>query len=147
MGEHLRPDRAETLVAMLYSFSVHVLFTAAIPKQGGADHINEQWQSWWGTFFKKYGFGPARKQPDIRNNSQLELWYRQNIILYERGSKGKVEDFVLPEYYMQIVVHFHAMLHHLTTYSNGSKENPMRVSESFLIDNVSPSYRFWLSEL
>ncbi len=110
VGEHLHPDRAEALVEMLCSLSDRVLFSASIPRQGGTDHVNEQWQSWWGMIFRKYGFGPARKQPDIRNNSQIELWYRQNIVLYERGSKGKVVDFVLPEYYVQIVGHLHALL-------------------------------------
>ena len=111
VGEHLHPDRAEALVEMLCSLSDRVLFSAAIPRQGGTDHINEQWQSWWGMIFQKNGFGPARKQPDIRNNSQIELWYRQNIVLYERGSMGEVVDFVLPEYYVQIVGHLHALLH------------------------------------
>jgi glycosyltransferase involved in cell wall biosynthesis len=46
VGEHLNPDRAEALVEMLCSLSDHILFSAAIPKQGGVHHINEQWQSW-----------------------------------------------------------------------------------------------------
>jgi hypothetical protein len=111
VAEHLRSDRAEALVEMLCSLSDHVLFSAAIPRQDGTNHINEQWQSWWATIFKKYGFGPASTQPDIRNNSLIELWYRQNIVLYERGRQGKVTDFVLPEYYMQIVGDLHARLH------------------------------------
>jgi hypothetical protein len=110
VGEHLRPDRADALVGMLCSLSDRVLFSAAIPGQGGVDHLNEQFQSWWAEIFRKYGFGRARKQPDIRNNPQVELWYRQNIVLYEKGSMGRVIDFVLPEYYVQIVGHLHAAL-------------------------------------
>jgi SAM-dependent methyltransferase len=103
VAEHLKPSRAEALVEYLSSLSDKVLFSAAIPHQGGLGHINEQWQSYWTDLFKQNGFGAAKKQPDVRHCEQVELWYRQNIVLYARGAKGKVEDFVLPEYYMQIV--------------------------------------------
>jgi len=103
VAEHLKPSRAQDLVGFLCSLSDRVLFSAAIPHQGGTGHINEQWQSWWAALFQKNGFGAANKQPDVRHCEQVELWYRQNIVLYERGADGKVEDFVIPAYYLQIV--------------------------------------------
>lgn len=103
VAEHLRLSRAEGLVKMLCSLSDRVLFSAAIPYQGGNGHINEQWQSWWAKLFEQEGFGPAKKQPDIKENPDVELWYRNNIVLYERGAHGQVQDQILPEYYMQIV--------------------------------------------
>jgi SAM-dependent methyltransferase len=103
VAEHLHVSRAEVLVEMLCSLSDRVLFSAAIPHQGGVGHVNEQWQSYWAALFNKNGFGASKKQPDVRHCEQVELWYRQNIVLYERGAKGTVQDFVLPEYYLQIV--------------------------------------------
>jgi hypothetical protein len=103
VAEHLKPNRAEGLVKFLCSLSDRVLFSAAIPLQGGVGHVNERWQSYWAELFKRHGFGAARRQPDIRDCSEVELWYRQNVVLYERGARGKVQDFVLPAYYMQIV--------------------------------------------
>ena len=103
VAEHLKPSRAEDLVHFLCSLSDRVLFSAAIPHQGGTGHVNERWQSYWAELFKRNGFGAARRQPDIRDCEEVELWYRQNIVLYERGARGKVQDFVLPAYYMQIV--------------------------------------------
>ena len=103
VAEHLKPSRAEDLVRFLCSVSDRVLFSAAIPNQGGVGHVNEQWQTYWAALFKKHGFGAARQQPDIRNCESVELWYRQNVVLYERGARGKVKDFVLPAYYLQIV--------------------------------------------
>jgi SAM-dependent methyltransferase len=103
VAEHLKPSRAADLVKFLCSLSDHVLFSAAIPHQGGTGHINEQWQSWWADLFAAEGFGAAWHQPDVRHCEQVELWYRQNMVLYARGAKGHVEDFVLPAYYMQIV--------------------------------------------
>lgn len=103
VAEHLRPERAEGLVGYLCSLADRVLFSAAIPFQGGVGHVNEQWQSWWAELFIKQGFGAAKRQPEIRENEEVELWYRQNIVLYERGGGGRVVDFVLPEYYIEIV--------------------------------------------
>jgi hypothetical protein len=105
VAEHLRPHRAEGLVKMLCGLSDRVLFSAAIPFQGGVGHVNEQWQSWWAELFWKNGFAPALDLADIRRNQEVELWYRNNIVLYKRGGLGKVEDRVMPEFYMQIVGH------------------------------------------
>jgi hypothetical protein len=101
VAEHLHPSRAEPLVEYLCSLADHVLFSAAIPYQGGQGHINEQWQSYWGKLFQKNGFGPMSWL--CPNDPRIELWYRQNIVLYKKGCEGIVEDFVLPEYYEQIV--------------------------------------------
>jgi hypothetical protein len=108
VAEHLRPSRAEDLVRFLCSLSDRVLFSAAIPFQGGTGHVHEAWQSYWAELFRQNGFGAAKRQPDVRDCAEVELWYRQNIVLYERGAKGKVQDFVLPAYvlpayYIQIV--------------------------------------------
>jgi Glycosyl transferase family 11. len=103
VAEHLRPNRAEGLIKMLCSLSDRVLFSAAIPYQGGTGHINERFQTYWAGLFAEHGFGAAEIQPAIRDCPDIEFWYRQNIILYERGARGVVCDFVLPDYYLQIV--------------------------------------------
>ena len=62
-----------------------VLFSAAIPHQGGRDHINEQWQSYWASLFNEHGFRTFDViRPVIWDNSQVERWYRQNIVIYCR---------------------------------------------------------------
>lgn len=105
VAEHLKPARAEALVEYLCSLSDMVLFSAAIPYQGGNGHINEQWQRYWMDLFKARGYTGV-VLPAIRENSKIELWYRQNAILFvnypfDRGSPAG--DFVLPEYYLEIV--------------------------------------------
>lgn len=103
VAEHLHPSRAEPLVEYLCSLSDRVLFSAAIPYQGGNGHVNEQWQTYWAKLFKQNGYNMADTQPYL-NDDRIELWYRQNMILYQRGAVGReVCDFVLPEYYEQIV--------------------------------------------
>jgi len=109
VAEHLKPYRAEPLVEYLCSLSDYVLFSAAIPYQGGQGHINEQWQSWWAEWFYKQGYGQVPLPPEMRDNPDIELWYRQNMVMYKKGTKGRVTDFVLPEYYEQIVQGIKAM--------------------------------------
>jgi len=47
VAEHLDKTRAESLVADLTSLAPTILFSAAIPGQGGTHHVNEQWASYW----------------------------------------------------------------------------------------------------
>ena len=43
VAEHLPADRAASLVDLLTGLAPTVLFSAAIPLQGGVNHVNEQW--------------------------------------------------------------------------------------------------------
>lgn len=103
VAEHLHPSRAEPLIEYLCSLSDKVLFSAAIPYQGGSGHVNEQWQTYWAELFYKNGYGAIPFLIKPEQVPDVELWYLQNTTLYGRGAKGKVVDFVLPAYYMQIV--------------------------------------------
>lgn len=101
VAEHIDEKYAERLIAFLCSLSDSILFSAAIPNQGGTGHINEQWQEYWAEKFYSNGFGAELCYP-VKDNPNVEFWYRQNMILYKRGAKGKVSNFVLSEYYTQI---------------------------------------------
>jgi len=46
VAEHLPADCAEQFVELLTRAAPVVLFSAAIPDQGGTHHVNEQWQSY-----------------------------------------------------------------------------------------------------
>ena len=52
VAEHLPEKRAESFIKYLCNLSKVVLFSAAIPNQGGDHHINEQWQSYWYGIFR-----------------------------------------------------------------------------------------------
>lgn len=90
VAEHLSPTRAESFVAELCTLSDHVLFSAAIPWQGGTHHLNERPQSYWATLFAERGYG-ARDlvRPKVWRNGRVSYWYRQNALLF---SKGAVSD-------------------------------------------------------
>jgi|GEM_PF-3158054 len=83
VAEHLSPDAGDGFVQLLTSLAPVVLFSAAIPGQAGAQHINERWQSYWADRFKVRGFASFDAvRPRIRGDKDVEWWYRQNIILY-----------------------------------------------------------------
>lgn len=88
VGEHLLPSSAENFVDSLSSLSDVVLFSAAIPGQGGFRHINEQWQSWWASKFLRRGFLPETQlRTNIWGDEAVEWWYRQNVVVYVRQGK------------------------------------------------------------
>jgi SAM-dependent methyltransferase len=87
VAEHLPESRAESFVKDLCSLGPVVLFSAAIPGQGGLHHINEQWQDYWADFFANNGyavFDPIRGQ--IWMDQTVQMHYRQNILLFVRQS-------------------------------------------------------------
>jgi hypothetical protein len=85
VGEHLSTAVADGLVALLTSCAPAVLFSAAVPSQGGTGHVNEQWPSFWRERFSKRGFERLDAiRPLVWRNPQVEWWYKQNIYLYCR---------------------------------------------------------------
>lgn len=106
--EHIPEQNAEDVIRLLCRLGDRVLFSAAIPYQSGVGHINEQWQSYWAEKFAANGFYQSKiKVRDIINDDPLiDIWYRQNIVLYERNGNGNgepVTDYVHPEMYTNII--------------------------------------------
>lgn len=88
VAEHLSEEKAFDFIKMITGSSDVVLFSAAIPFQGGTDHVNEQWPEYWASLFKQNGFvvfDCIRKE--IWNNKTVKWWYAQNIFLYVRKTK------------------------------------------------------------
>jgi cyclopropane fatty-acyl-phospholipid synthase-like methyltransferase len=56
VAEHLASKRAKAFVEILCKSSNVILFSAAIINQGGENHINEQWQSYWIELFQANGY-------------------------------------------------------------------------------------------
>lgn len=83
VAEHLTPGRAGSFVADLVALAPAVLFSAAIPGQGGVGHLNEQWQSWWAGHFAAHGYAAYDVvRPAIWSDEAIPAWYRQNAVLY-----------------------------------------------------------------
>lgn len=86
-AEHLRPDASARFVAGLCALGETVLFSAAVPHQGGYGHINERWPAFWSALFAERGhacFDLLR--PAIWLRPEVEWWYAQNALLFARGA-------------------------------------------------------------
>jgi SAM-dependent methyltransferase len=83
VAEHLSEDRAKPFVDILCRTSDVVLFGAAIPHQGGTNHINEQFQSYWVQIFESQDYECFDViRPAVWNDDDVEWWYRQNTFLF-----------------------------------------------------------------
>lgn len=83
VAEHLSPGRAADFVAELTRLAPAVLFSAAIPGQGGVGHVNEQWQSYWASLFSARGYAAYDViRPKLWTDEAIPAWYRQNVVLY-----------------------------------------------------------------
>ena len=85
VAEHIPASCVETFIDSLVLHGPVVVFSAAIPYQGGTHHVNEQWQDYWSDLFLKRGYvviDAIRK--NIWNNEIVEVWYKQNILVYAK---------------------------------------------------------------
>jgi SAM-dependent methyltransferase len=83
VAEHLPPERAEGFISDLLSAAPLVLFSAAVPGQGGEGHVNEQWPRWWAERFARAGalcLDPYRHV--LWQDDRVAWWYRQNMLLF-----------------------------------------------------------------
>lgn len=86
VAEHLDESVADTFVKSLCDHSDTILFSAAIPGQGGVHHVNEQWPSYWVQKFEKEGYKVFDViRPHIWKDSRVEVWYRQNILVFSKA--------------------------------------------------------------
>lgn len=92
VGEHLPNECAETFVDSLTKLAPVILFSAAIPFQGGTQHVNEQWQDYWVKHFQNKGYVAI---DCIRNrvweNERVEFWYAQNMLVFAKREYLELE--------------------------------------------------------
>lgn len=85
VAEHLPDSSAEGLIKSITNHTDVIMFSAAIPGQGGQNHINEQWVEYWKNIFESNDFQMIDFfRPKIWNNTKIERWYRQNLVLVVR---------------------------------------------------------------
>lgn len=83
VAEHLPAAAAGTLVDTLTRLAPVILFSAAVPDQGGDGHINEQWPRYWAELFGARGYAAhdCIRLP-VWHDERADWWYRQNVLLY-----------------------------------------------------------------
>lgn len=114
VAEHVDPLNENNVVDTLTGLSDVILFSAAIPGQGGKGHVNEQWPSHWQRLFREQGYDFADVvRPCIWTDRQIYKWYRQNVFIVAKSDllpdiyarfhslniENKMLDVVHPEYW------------------------------------------------
>jgi SAM-dependent methyltransferase len=105
VAEHISTVRSRAFVEALCAASDVVIFSAAIPKQGGVNHINEQWQSFWAALFGGAGYECYDLfRPRLWRDERVQSWYRQNLFLYVRRAHPLTRQLCpIPDGYLDIV--------------------------------------------
>ncbi len=88
VAEHLPERHAEAFVSSLVRLAPVVLFSAAIPMQGGTHHVNEQWPTYWAQLFAQHGYVAVDAiRPAVWNDNAIEWWYAQNALLFCQANR------------------------------------------------------------
>lgn len=101
VAEHLNNNISEGLMRNLIMHSDNIIFSAAIPHQGGVMHINEKEPQFWQNLFNKNGYHTydiIRKK--IWNDPNINWWYKQNLFV---ATKKKLNG--LPSENIDFIIH------------------------------------------
>jgi SAM-dependent methyltransferase len=84
-AEHLPKSAAAGFVKSLVDLGSVVVFSAAVPRQGGTDHTNEAWPSVWVELFAHHDYVAIDcLRPLFWANDAVSWWYAQNMLLFVR---------------------------------------------------------------
>jgi SAM-dependent methyltransferase len=90
VAEHLPESSARRLVASLCAAGDVVVFSAAIPGQGGPGHVNERWPTYWARLFADRGCGcDSWLRYAVWNEPEVSPWYRQNLLVFSRYVRAR----------------------------------------------------------
>ena len=112
VAEHLSVDYSKNFIKSLCALSDTIVFSAAVPLQGGQNHLNEQWHSYWIKIFNEMGYvGHDKIRKLIWQEPNVHWWYRQNIFLFTKSDRTSVEwsdnnfsfptDIIHPAHFME----------------------------------------------
>jgi SAM-dependent methyltransferase len=86
VAEHLPENKARKFVDLLTSLSDVILFSAAIPYQGGTCHMNEQWPEYWARLFEGNGYRFIDAiRPHVWGDPNVCYYYAQNTFIAMRS--------------------------------------------------------------
>lgn len=92
VAEHLPAECAQAFVESLSLLGPAILFSAAIPLQGGTGHENEQWPDYWADLFSAHDFVAVDcLRPRVWKNEAVQWWYSQNLLVFIR--RDRLDDY------------------------------------------------------
>ncbi|MGP0085675.1 MAG: methyltransferase domain-containing protein [Steroidobacteraceae bacterium] len=83
VAEHIPVENAQTFVDTLTALAPLLLFSAAIPFQGGDNHVNEQWPEYWIERFAERNYVAYDCiRPLVWDDPSVAYYYAQNAFIY-----------------------------------------------------------------
>jgi len=141
VAEHIHETKADDFIASIVAASDVVVFSAAIPGQGGDNHYNEQWPSYWVEKFKSFDYQAIDcLRSSLWHDSSVEYIYKQNMLLFcksDKISKLKLPEADIPIYDFVHPLQFQHKLFQLYNLFNqlfNNKDYDMILQLSFLKD-------------
>jgi SAM-dependent methyltransferase len=90
VAEHLPEAVANTFIKTLCAAAAVVVFSAAIPGQGGRHHVNERWPEYWAGLFSEQGYECYDYlRPRIWNNPRVTWYYAQNSLIFVKRGESQ----------------------------------------------------------
>lgn len=138
VAEHLPIESADILIDSLCKHSNTIIFSAAIPFQGGQNHLNEQSPNYWIGKFGQRGYqvyDPIR--PVVWDCKEVDVWYKQNMFLFSTKEfnlpRPTLSHIVHPELFEAHLIKKNQFMNELEKIKNGE------VSSSFYLKNLIKS--------
>lgn len=144
VAEHLPEAAANSLVQSLVNHGKVILFSAAIPGQGGQNHINEQWPEYWQEKFAAYGYYfHDTIRPEFWNNPSVDLWYRQNVFFVkpEKPAVKPMLSIVHPELFAS---HISVREEYLSSLMAG--RHGIKISFSIFLNSLKVKLKYLLGK-
>jgi len=100
VAEHLKSESAFNFVDSLSLISDVIIFGAAFIRQGGTNHINEEYHTYWERLFSSCGyvvfdyFRPLVWNDEDDENNIISWWYQQNTFLYVKKDSPCYSNFI-----------------------------------------------------
>lgn len=83
VAEHLPAAHAAEFIDRLVELGPCILFSAAVPQQGGVGHYNEQWPCYWIDHFSRHRYLCADVvRGAFWDNPSVAAWYPQNAFFF-----------------------------------------------------------------
>ncbi|HAN74602.1 MAG TPA: methyltransferase type 12 [Planktothrix sp. UBA8402] len=91
VAEHLQPESSPTIINWLTKVAPVVIFSAAVPGQGGHGHINLRTRDYWHSLLTESNFMISdRIREKLRNHPSVAPWYRYNVLDYVHANHPQV---------------------------------------------------------
>jgi SAM-dependent methyltransferase len=94
VAEHLSEERAKSFISNICASADVVIFSAAVKGQGGVNHINEQWQSYWIDIFSQNNYQCIDLfRSKFWNSETVGFYYAQNAFLFIKRGDERIKLF------------------------------------------------------